>query len=133
MEAEAEGEDRDERRGRGRRGEAKGRAGKRSGEKVKQGPGADGEGGSGDAPFRVLVRRAHHLREVDNHWLAAVPPDEDVELVKVPVDEPRAREAHDEVHERRVQLAGRREVVHLPAVAYVRTAQKDAEGGAHSG
>ena len=42
MEAEAEGEDRDERRGRGQRGEAKGRAGKRSGEKVKQGRGQMG-------------------------------------------------------------------------------------------
>ena len=66
-------------------------------------------------PFCVLMRRADHLREVDNHRLPAVPPDEDVELVEVAVDEPRAREAYDEVHELRVQLSGRRQVRHLTA------------------
>ena len=55
-------------------------------------------------PFCVLVRGANHLREVDHDRLAAVAPDEDVELVEVAVDQARTRKAHDEVHQRRVQL-----------------------------
>ena len=42
-------------------------------------------------PFCIFVRRADHLREVDDDRLPAVPSDEDVELVEVAVDEPRTR------------------------------------------
>ena len=72
------------------------------------------------APFCILVRRADHLREVDDDRLPAVPSDEDVELVEVAVDEPRTREAHDEVHERRVQRAGGRHVGNLAAETQAR-------------
>ena len=49
-------------------------------------------------PFCVLVRRADHLREVDDDRLPAVQSDEDVELVEVAVYEPGPREADDELH-----------------------------------
>ena len=71
-------------------------------------------------PFCIFVRRADHLREVDDDRLPAVPSDEDVELVEVAVDEPRTREAHDEVHERRVQRAGGRHVRNLAAETQAR-------------
>ena len=61
------------------------------------------------AQLGVLVLCRHHLREVDDDRLGAavvVLAQEDVELVEVAVDEAGASEADDQVHQRRVELAG---------------------------
>ena len=39
-------------------------------------------------PFRVLVRRAHHLREVDNNRLPCNPVDKNIKLIKVSMNQP---------------------------------------------
>ena len=56
-------------------------------------------------PFCIFVRRADHLREVNDDGLTRLPADEDVELVEVAVDEPGVCEADDEVHQLRVECA----------------------------
>ncbi len=69
----------------------------------------------GHVPFRVLVRRADHLREVDDDRLAGLAADEDVELVEVAMDEPCPCEPYDEVHQVRVQRPRGGQVGHLAA------------------
>jgi hypothetical protein len=53
------------------------------------------------------------LREINHHGFAVAVTNEDVELVEVPVYESRMRESDDEVHQLRVEFAGRRYLVDL--------------------
>ena len=49
----------------------------------------------------------HHLREVDEHGVPRLSSDEDVELVKVTVNESGASETEDEGHESCVEVRRR--------------------------
>jgi len=57
---------------------------------------------SNNAPFRVRVRGANHLREVDNDRLSRGPTYQNVEFVEVSVNETRSSESHYDLHERRI-------------------------------
>jgi hypothetical protein len=67
-------------------------------------------------PFRVLVRGADHLREIDNDRLTVVSTDEDIELVEIAMDQASARKLDDEVHQRGEQLFGGRDVGYLASM-----------------
>lgn len=49
----------------------------------------------------------HHLREIDEHGVPRLSPDEDVELVKIAVNESGARETEDEGHESCIEVRRR--------------------------
>ena len=55
-----------------------------------------------NTPFRVRVRSANHLREVDDYRLCRRPTDKDVEFVEVSVNETRSSKPYNEVHEGRI-------------------------------
>ena len=57
------------------------------------------------ALFGVDVRCADHLWKVDNNGLARLSADKDIKLIEVSVDQTRVSEAHDKIHERRVELS----------------------------
>lgn len=39
-----------------------------------------------NAPFGILMRRADHLREIDDYWFACVAFNEDIEFVVITMD-----------------------------------------------
>ena len=51
------------------------------------------------------MRRAHHLRKVNDDGFTGLASDEDVEFVEVAVDEACIRKAHDEVHQSGIKLS----------------------------
>ena len=55
-----------------------------------------------------------HLRKINEHRLTRLAMDEDIELVKVSVDETGSGEAKDKGHESRVEVRGGVDVVDLP-------------------
>lgn len=57
------------------------------------------------SPLCVLMRRANHLGEINDNWLARYSVYENIEFVEVSVDEPRMRQSHDEIQELRIQSA----------------------------
>lgn len=58
-----------------------------------------GERRTRDPPLGVEMPRRDHLREVDDDGLAVLPPDKNVELVEVTMDEARSGEPNEEVHQ----------------------------------
>jgi hypothetical protein len=87
-----------------------------------------------DVPLRVLVRRADHLWEVDDDWIARLSSNQDIELVEIAVDEAGLREANNKVHESGVQLARRADVGNLTsAIKLARSGRRTVEGTTHKG
>lgn len=59
--------------------------------------------------------RRHHLREINHDRLSVFPLDEDVELIKVAVDEPGVCELENEGHEFGVEVGWVGDFVYLAA------------------
>ncbi len=70
--------------------------------------------GRSDLLFCILVSRTDHLREVDEHSLAGLSLDEDVELVEISVNEAGSCEAEDKGDEGYVEVRRGVDMVYLP-------------------
>lgn len=68
------------------------------------------------SPFCIFMRRAYHLREVDDNRFAVAPPDEDVKFIEIPVNESCLCKPDNQVQQLRVEFTRRRNVVDLMPV-----------------